>query len=394
MSTGKLKQKVQYIERLSEDNFHLLTENSDYSTVIMGQEEPYWTNRFIDRELGPNLIKDFVAKAKQENFFPDIKMVVCGYDYQDDAFSKHDITAFDKNIPWAERVQWGTYWFGYTVALELRHNPPMPPIHKPVKLFSCFLNNGYKAHRVAMMQSLIDNDMMEKGIIRYCNNHNAWRDFLGRVNKQMEVGGPHRELFYKLLPHLPKIFSQKRWGVKGPGITDVGFDDDYHLGAIDIIGASNTDTITYCEKTARPLMYGKPFYIVGPPNTNVRLRDLGFELYDEIFDYTKDNLIHPNKITSKDRVDYYNDMLEPLYKIEASQESIDHILEITKEKTLYNQKRFVEIIFDDSYIPYVFPDRVDNYFYDVSISWPRRMLANSVYFKPFLTKEQKRMYSD
>lgn len=394
MSTGKLKDKVQYIDRLSEDNFNLLTDNPDHTTVIMGTEEAYWTNSFNDQVTGKNLINDYIVDAINKNTFPDIKMLVCGYNYVD-VPGHRDITDFTRlghGIPWAERVNWPTYWFGYEVSLDFRYSPKQMPVDiEPRKLISCFMNSGHKPHRVMLMHSLADNNMIDSGIIRFCNSDGAWSSFTKWTKKEI-AGQPHiyLPLFNKLLPHLNKIFSQNKWGLANQ--IGVGFDPDYHLGCIDIVSCSNVHTTTYCEKTARPLLFGKPFYLVGPSNCNNDLKNLGFELYDELFDYSLDNhvpMMSPTNTYKK----YYDQMLNRVYNMEDTPEHIEHIMEITREKRMFNQKRIVDIIFDDSYIPYVFEEYQDTYSFNVAVTWPRKILANSTYFSKYLSNEQIRKYS-
>lgn len=57
---------------------------------------------------------------------------------------------------------------------------------------------------------------------------------------------------------------------------------------VEVVAESTVNTVFWTEKTAKWLLYGKPFIIIGAPEINVRLRDLGFELYDELFSYRFD----------------------------------------------------------------------------------------------------------
>lgn len=392
MSTGKLKEKFQHIDRLREDNFHLMADRPEYSTIILGQEEAWWNNKFKDPERGADLINDYVNSSRAREELPDIKMVVCGYHYPT-IYSQGDYTDFTKpgfGIPWAERVQWYTYWFGYEVCLDFRYDDVTMPPAQPQKLISCFMNHGHKAHRMSLMHSLVNNGMLDKGIFRFCNSDGAWQKFVERVNIERDVGGPYIQLLNKILPNLNQLFSQHKWGIANQ--IGTGFDPNYHLGCIDIVGSSNIYTPTFCEKTARPLLFGKPFFLVGPPRTNTMLKDLGFELYDEIFDYSMDNLVKYES-SRQQLQDYYDKMLEPVYGLEDTPECIEHIMNITSEKVLHNQKRIVDIIFDDSFIPYVFPDHIDDISYNMGVQYPRKILANSDYFSKYLSKEQIRLYS-
>jgi hypothetical protein len=401
MSTGK----IQYLNRLVESDFPKLIDNLDGTTVIMGIMEDTWTNMYADHVKGQQLMDDFNNTYK--NLKPDIKMILCGYDYpeeiQDEGTDTPDM--FDvKGIPWAERILWSTHWFGRMVTSDLKSTDPGILTTPPDKLFSCFLNRGHKYHRMALMLSLIDNNMMDLGEVRFCNNDTDWdfftsmvsdddalkkQDDWNRANKPNvwkkipERFLPHKELLSKLKPYMNKIRSEYTHG----GILDPA----YHNCMIDIIGMSDTVHLTFDEKVARPLLFGKPFYSVGPPDCNVRLKDFGFEIYTELFDYVNDNhftdsyLMRPKKNEwVSGRRDFYNDILKPFYNLDGSPECIREVFEITRQKALYNQKRFVDIVFDDSFIPDILPKNMRNEDYEVAVTMPRKLLKGHDYFRKLI----------
>lgn len=382
MSIGN---QIQYLDRLSEDNFHLLSENPNLTTVILGHQEAWWSNMFQDTEYESKVISSYVNNYINKDIKPDVRYTVCGFDYPE--YPINDYTGFTtpgKGIPWAKRITWPTYWFGWECVVDFRDNPEIPK-ETPTHLFSCFLNAGHKQHRVALMHSILDNDMIDKGIVRFCSSHQHWLKFIRDVKIEEETKGLTHTLLYKLLPHLSKTISQNKWGKASD--PSVGFDPHYHRGFIDIVGASQLLSSVYCEKTARPLLFGKPFFIVGPPNVNKNLTKLGFELYDEIFDYNLDNHIDNLNPKTEDLVSYYNKMLKPLYDLNTS--DIKNLHTKIKDKLLYNQKRIVDIIFDDNFIPEEFPEHLEMLHYMHGVQYPRKILAHSYYFQQFLSDEQK-----
>ena len=54
---------------------------------------------------------------------------------------------------------------------------------------------------------------------------------------------------------------------------------------------TETSIISSCisEKTITPLLIGLPFLVLGPPKFHTQLKNLGFKLYDELFDYSFDD---------------------------------------------------------------------------------------------------------
>lgn len=57
----------------------------------------------------------------------------------------------------------------------------------------------------------------------------------------------------------------------------------------DIDNINNT-ALFYSEKTFRPIALMQPFIILGQANCNIELKNLGYELYEELFDYSFDNI--------------------------------------------------------------------------------------------------------
>ena len=64
----------------------------------------------------------------------------------------------------------------------------------------------------------------------------------------------------------------------------------YKNTLIDLVSESNDRAVFITEKTAKPLSTSKPFVIWGAPGTNLYLEKMGFQLYDELFDYSFDNI--------------------------------------------------------------------------------------------------------
>ena len=52
----------------------------------------------------------------------------------------------------------------------------------------------------------------------------------------------------------------------------------------------NDDSVFFTEKTFKEFIYKRPFLLFGAKNQNTFMKKLGFELYDEIFDYEFDTL--------------------------------------------------------------------------------------------------------
>ncbi len=98
---------------------------------------------------------------------------------------------------------------------------------------------------------------------------------------------------------------------------------EYLQSNIDLVLEADIDTLFITEKTWKPIVFKKPFIIYGGKGIHTKLKELGFKLYTELFDYSFDNEdnrldliceqvnkyinIHPNKlrdIIDFDKVEY------------------------------------------------------------------------------------------
>lgn len=92
----------------------------------------------------------------------------------------------------------------------------------------------------------------------------------------------------------------------------------------------------YSEKTFKPMVNLMPFVIFGQRNANMKLKELGFKIYEEIFDYSFDS--EPD---IKKRITMIHDQVEALCnKLNkmSREEKIEWRFAL-KEKLLYNCKK-------------------------------------------------------
>ena len=411
MAKGKLKETVHYMSRLSEDNFHELEENIDNTVVILGMHEFVWSNKALaSREFHNEYIEPFIKKYAKlpEDQRPDIKFLLSGYKYpsKKHASIQGDVTdgVKETGIPWAEIVFWPTYYFGEAVHdYYTRTNEGITDAYRlaapPRKLFTLFQNRGTRPHRVSLMHSVHQDNFDDYGVIRYCNSQQGWEMFMHEIGQE-EIKHPgehkiHTSLFKKMTPKMHKYFSAGKWWPPG----ECYFDTSYLDGLIDLVSTTTCSHVMYCEKTVRPLFTGKPFLLFGAPDCNKHLKDFGFEIYDEIFDYAEDNYFsdevygmpwHLMKV--RRRSWYYDKMLKPLFDMDKSPEAVKDLYDRTREKAKHNQEVLTKIIFDDEILPYVFNEHLPNInSYFSSVLHSRARMARDSYFMQFLTDKQKEL---
>ena len=64
----------------------------------------------------------------------------------------------------------------------------------------------------------------------------------------------------------------------------------YEECLFEFVSESNLEFEFWTEKTVRPILCRKPFLIYAHPNANLGLKQFGFEVFDEVFDYEFDSL--------------------------------------------------------------------------------------------------------
>ena len=110
---------------------------------------------------------------------------------------------------------------------------------------------------------------------------------------------------------------------------------------INLITESDDSMIGISEKTCKSILIGQPFIVYSQKGFHKVLQEFGFELYDEIFDYSFDLLNSP-----KDRMKGICDNLNNLKDKALSQlyKSISHKLEKNKQTAfdIIKNKKFID----------------------------------------------------
>jgi len=165
----------------------------------------------------------------------------------------------------AEHASWKLYWFergGYF---------PSSSVFRPHTEFDYLMTSMMHrahTHRIHVANSLVKHNLIENNLVSW---HGLSAD---RGSYASEYSIPC-DLDSNILQYTDQLMA-----------TETVL---YDRALIDLVVESTPSTIFYTEKTARPICLGKIFFIVGAPGMNLRLRNLGFEIFEEIFDYSQDN---------------------------------------------------------------------------------------------------------
>ena len=112
---------------------------------------------------------------------------------------------------------------------------------------------------------------------------------------------------------------------------------------IELVSETSKEVAFITEKTFRPILLEQPFICLGAPNQNLDLLKYGFELYDEIFDYSFDS-----KPDIKDRID---GIIENLNKIKDK--DYYQLYNLLEPKIKRNKERMFSLLENDPFNPYI-----------------------------------------
>jgi hypothetical protein len=144
------------------------------------------------------------------------------------------------------------------------------------------LNNKPWPHRCTIMDKLAEHNLLDRGKYTW----DSLQELDGRSPQHAydwydwQYWRPEKTL----IDDLPAWCSGNSYGWNGE------LPACYSQCFFQIVGEATTQVVFFTEKVVPPLMTGKPFLVAGAPGFHSALADLGFELYDEIFDYGFDQI--------------------------------------------------------------------------------------------------------
>ncbi len=254
----------------------------------------------------------------------------------------------DENTPLKrfKILYWPTYlithtWVGLRNSYIEHHNlkevyksPKDLSIDKKFDYLYINLNNKSRYHRCLMMEKLCKNNLMDIGL-------NSWNmlstEYYGCISDF--------NITYE-------SFDFECWEEKKINLDDYKIDntivDEYSKkllqpnALIALVTESYHRTNFITEKTFRPIILEQPFIVLGGKHQNKELTNMGFELYDEIFDYSFDSddslenrvqgiIDNLNRIKDKDYYEVYEQLLPKIKR---------------------NKNRIVELYHNDTLNPY------------------------------------------
>jgi hypothetical protein len=248
-------------------------------------------------------------------------------------------------------INWPTWTWLYSydnfTKYEKIYNPPVD------KLYTC-LNRKSKYWRGMLVDELAKNNLIDDGYL-------SWHD--------KAVSDNH--LPYKQYPF--KYFDNKKRTLDNIYSSDLPYGNEgfiiqgnyYEKGFVHILPEAIVDDYMFMgNKFAQALLHCRPFLGLATKNSHMKLKELGFELYDELFNYEFDN---------KDKIEERaKGITENLINLKG--ENYNSLLCDIKNKLEYNKYHFMNLIKGIDNIP--------KEFWDIDYS----SISNMNYFKNIVDK--------
>jgi len=190
------------------------------------------------------------------------------------------------------------------------------------------MNKAPKVHRAIMMDMLAKYDLIDKGVV-------IWRE-------------PAPNYQYRYWKEQILLVDQK------DGFTNQEtLPLEYALSFAQIVTESDELNFIMSEKTGMPLYFNKPFLVMGCKNYHKTMQSMGFQLYDELFDYSFDEL---------DDVSERCDMIAQNINryVDKSPDELKDLYAKVFPKCVHNKKTALRLATNSSLIPYIWQELIDH----------------------------------
>jgi hypothetical protein len=186
------------------------------------------------------------------------------------------------------------------------------------------LNNQPRLHRCITMDLLAKYDLIDKGAI-------AWRDVMRQLEDTRTEIVCESKTIYDW-----KYWTPKKMSLKEGDKFDTSFTDwwilpsQYSRSFMQIVPECDDNVFLISEKGAVPLLFNKLFLVAGSKNHHANIKDLGFKLYDELFDYSFDS--------EDDQVLRYEGLVQNINKYrDKSPAELEQLIDSVRDKLSYNR---------------------------------------------------------
>jgi hypothetical protein len=267
-------------------------------------------------EYGLNIEKELVDIINNNNI--KVNLLTGGFNLH---WPKSNLIGqgIDPSLVYVEA--WPTFWFK-AADFYMRQADNKFHIKElwPEKFDYPFLtfNGRTRHHRTVLIDTLAKYNLINQGIVTY---HSA---------EQVE----HWKYHDGSVLTIDDTFTTRK--------ESYDFNEKFVKSFLHIVGETSVDAPLLSEKTATPMMMKLPFLTIACPKFHTGyLKHMGFELYDEIFDYSFDL---ENNIDTKIEM-----LIDNVHKVVNG--DVDQMYQVIKPKIDHNYNLIKTFLNDNSLIP-------------------------------------------
>ncbi len=129
---------------------------------------------------------------------------------------------------------------------------------------------------------------------------------------------------------------------------------EYYQSFFQVVPETTVRAKFITEKTIVPLLIGKPFLIAAAKGINRKLESLGFKLYDELFDYSFDDIEDDQQ-----RFIEIGKVVKRLTELPLHELRQYH--KVIQDKISYNREKVIELAFDQNIVPDLVKEIINHY---------------------------------
>jgi len=247
----------------------------------------------------------------------------------DDPFIDDDTFAFlekaNKKYTVISNKDWKTFQLFLLLNSSLTQNPS---IDYAIEKDFVLLANQPRTSRCMILDKLSYLNLLEKNVYSWLKPESATYDFKYFNNKKKVIDIKNYNTVSQWFLDIPiKAFKHTAWSV------------------VLECDADNISDGYLTEKTFIPILLRRPFIVFGSPNTNKLLKNLGFDIFEELIDYSFDNGC------LEERVNQFVIQVAKISKNEVFKDKCDHNFK-NAVKIVKNKIAAPDCIVQDNWLEY------------------------------------------
>lgn len=191
------------------------------------------------------------------------------------------------------------------------------------------MNNLPREHRCYLVDNIFNNNLHEKSAITWHHETTDYNWQYWSPRKLLLSDERFRNYHFENQVNFNFVSSIHQLPI------------EFFRSLFSLVSESTVSRIFMTEKTAIPLLLAQPFIVQGAPGFHSYLKELGFELYDELFDYRFDRYLDYRK-----RTDFIIENIKRL-----KNENLKDLYNLVSEKAIRNRQRAIDIVNNSNLIP-------------------------------------------